>query len=76
VGLCLILPPSRKLVARWLLRSGRLQALGGQGGGFTAFTYRGGGARPGEGRFYEGEFTREPESRPPLDKPRQDPPEP
>lgn len=75
-GLCLILPPLRKGVARWLQRSGRLQAFSGPGGGFTAFTYRGGSARPGAGRFYEGEFTREQEPGTPLDKPRQDPPEP
>lgn len=80
VGLCLILPPSRRVAARWLLGSGRLQAFGREGGGFTAFTFRGeGGSRTGAGRFYEGEFTRESEAGTRLDKPlnepRSEPPE-
>jgi len=66
VALIIILPPLRQLLSAWLLRTGRLKAMGAVGGaGFTPHRFRGGPGQP-RGEFYEGEFTREGEPRRPL----------
>lgn len=61
VALVVILPPLRKVIAHWLMRSGRLQALGmgSRGFGFTTYTFRGGAGQTRRGDFFEGEYTRE-----------------
>lgn len=65
VALMIIVPPIRKLLARWLLSAGRIKALHIGGAGFSPYRFHG---RPGErrGEFYEGEFTRESDPLKPL----------
>lgn len=62
IGFTLLIPYSRRPIARWLINSGRVQAFGAMrsGAGFTVF--RAGAARrpPQDGDIVEGEVVREP----------------
>lgn len=63
IGLLLVLPPTRRLLAAWLLRSGRVE--GWQSGSMhTSFHFRAGQRPPpGRGEILEGELDPEPEPR-------------
>jgi len=78
IGFTLLMPFTRKALAAWMIRTGKIQALGSGAGGFsfTSFSARAGGWPPGSGSgkasggsFYEGEFSREPPPAMPLDDP-------
>ena len=71
IGFLLLIPPSRQALARYLIRSGQIQAWGSRGGGFTFTSFRGGfGQHPGG--YYEGEYTREEPPATPLGGPDKD----
>ena len=62
IGFTLLIPHSRRPIARWLINTGRIQAFGAMqsGAGATVFrtgTYR---HRPDEGDVVEGEVVRDP----------------
>lgn len=72
IGFLLLIPPTRQGFARYLIRSGRFQAWGSRGSGFTFTSFRGGFGQ-GQGPFYEGEFTRDEPPATPLGSPGDNP---
>jgi|SRR5690606_34186501 len=64
IGFTLLLPPSRRALARWLLASGRVQSWHG-GSSYTVFRSRSGPRPPpGKGDILEGELDDEPGDKP------------
>lgn len=67
LGFLFLIGPTRRLLVRWLIRSGRIAVFTSHGG--TGFTYTGYSTRREKDGVFEGEFTEETPDKSRLDSP-------